>query len=418
MVPGDGGYTRADDGHNGEVTTRVKAARDYWLLWTGSGLSNLGDGIRLTALPLLAATLTRDPLAVSGVFAATTAPWIVFGPIGGSLVDRGNRQLLMVWGQFARGLTVAGLAVLVANGQVAMWHLYLAGVVIGVGEVLVDSSSQAAIPLLAGNLDLEQANSRLMAAEFAFNDLVGGPVGAFLFALAAAIPFGVDAATFLIGALLISLIRAPMQQVRDSQHQTMRADIVEGLAFVWRHDLLRGLALAVAVANFSMGAGGSVLVLLAIEELGLTDPQYGLLVGLGSVGGLIGALTASRISSRIGRRWTMTSGASLLSVGQLAIGLSPGGVMAAVGLTIGLFGATIFSVVGRSLRQTASPDRLLGRVVASFRLIAVGALPLGALFGGWVARQTGLRAPYLIGAGLIVVASAVIYRVSTPDRVK
>ncbi|MGA7227494.1 MAG: MFS transporter [Acidimicrobiia bacterium] len=387
------------------------------MLWTGSGLSNLGDGIRLTALPLLAATLTRDPLAVSGVFAATTAPWIVFGPIGGSLVDRTNRQRIMVWGQLARGLTVAALAVVVAVGQVAMWHLYLVGIVIGIGEVLVDSSSQAAIPLLAGNLDLEQANSRLMAAEFALNDLIGGPVGALLFTLAAAVPFGIDSATFILGALLISLIRTPMQQVRPEQRQTMRADILEGIGFVWRHDLLRGLALSVAVANFSMGAGGSVLVLLAIDELGLTDPQYGLLVGLGSVGGLIGALTASRISTGIGRRWTMTAGAAILTIGQLALGLSVGGLMAGAGLILGLFGATIFSVVGRSLRQSASPDRLLGRVVASFRLIGVGALPLGALFGGWVARQVGLRIPYLLASGLIAIATIVIYRVSTPARV-
>jgi MFS family permease len=81
--------------------------RDYWLLWSGSGLSNLGDGIRLTALPLLAATLTRDPLALSAVLAATAAPWIVFGPIAGSLVDRFDRRLLMTWGQAARGLAVA-----------------------------------------------------------------------------------------------------------------------------------------------------------------------------------------------------------------------------------------------------------------------------------------------------------------------
>jgi MFS family permease len=400
------------------VKERVKTARDYWLLWTGSGLSNLGDGIRLTALPLLAATLTSDPLAVSGVLAATTAPWIVFGPIGGSLVDRGNRQRLMVWGQFARGLTVAGLAVLVATGHVVMWHLYLVGVIIGVGEVLVDSSSQAAIPLLAGELDLERANSRLMVAEFALNDLVGGPVGAFMFAIAAAVPFGIDSATFLVGALLLSLIRTPMQRVREGEHQTIRADIVEGLAFVWRHGLLRGLALSVAVANFSIAAGGSVLVLLALDVMGLSDAQYGLLVGLGSVGGLIGALVSSRISARIGRRWTMTSGAALVSIGELVVGLSTGGVMAGAGLILVLFGATIFSVVGRTLRQTASPDRLLGRVVASFRLIGVGATPVGALFGGWVARAAGLRVPYMIGAGLVVVATLVIYMVATPERVR
>lgn len=116
-------------------------------------MSNLGDGIRLTALPLLAATLTRDPLAVSGVVAATTAPWIFFGPIGGSQVDRTNRKLLMIGGQVVRGLVVAGLAVLVAADAVTMGHLYVTGAVIGLGEILVDTSSQAAIPLLSAGSD-------------------------------------------------------------------------------------------------------------------------------------------------------------------------------------------------------------------------------------------------------------------------
>jgi MFS family permease len=415
-VPGSEAYTRGGEGHNEKVTTKRRASRDYKLLWSGSGLSNLGDGIRLTALPLLAATLTRDPLAVSAVFAATTAPWIVFGPIGGSIVDRNDRRLLMIWGQIVRGVAVAGLTLLVATDTVEMWHLYVVGAIIGLGEVIVDSSSQAAIPLLAGEMDLERANSRLIAAEFVLNDLAGGPIGAFLFALAAAIPFGLDAASFLAGALLISLIRSPMQEDREHGDQTMRADIVEGLGFVWRHDFMRGLALAVAIVNFSLGASGSLLVLLAIEELGLTEPQYGLLVGLGAVGGVIGALVASRVSDRVGRRWTMTAGSGLLAVGQLVLGLAPSGLAATIGLALGTLGATVFTVVGRSLRQALSPDRLLGRVVASFRLIGIGAIPLGALIGGWIARHAGVRVPYLIGVVLILVATVAIYVVSKPER--
>jgi MFS family permease len=398
------------------VVTNRSINRDYRLLWAGSGLSNLGDGIRLTALPLLAATLTRDPLAVGAVLAATTAPWIVFGPLGGSLVDRANRKLLMTAGQVVRGLVVAGLAVLVATDSVTMMHLYVVGAVIGTGEVMVDTSSQAAIPLLAGDLDLETANSRLIAAEFLLNDLAGGPVGAFLFAAATFLPFGVDAATFLLGGLLIALIRTPMQGEREPTGQTIRSDIVEGLRFVWRHDFMRGLAIAVAIANFSLGAGGSILVLLAIEELGVTDAQYGLMVGLGAVGGLIGALISSGVARRIGRRWAMTIGTAVLAVGQLILGLAPHAIAATVGIMIGLFGVTLFTVVGRTLRQALTPDRLLGRVVVSFRLIGIGALPVGALLGGWIARVAGLRSPYLIGSALISVAALMVYRVSTEER--
>jgi MFS family permease len=386
--------------------------RDYWLLWSGSGLSNLGDGIRLTALPLLAATLTRDPLAVSGVLAATTAPWIVFGPIGGSLVDRIDRRLLMTGGQTARGLVVAMLAVLVAAETVTMTHLYITGAVIGLGEILVDTSSQAAIPQLAGGMQLEKANSRLIAAELVLNDLAGGPLGAFLFAAVTFLPFGVNAGTFLVGGLLIALIRTPMQDERELRRQNMRSDIVEGLRFVWNHDFFRGLALVVAIANFSIGAGGSILVLLAIEQLGTTEAQYGLMVGVGAAGGLVGALLASRVARRIGRRWSMTSGTAVLALGQFVLATAPDGIWATAGLSLGLFGVSLFTVVGRTLRQALTPDRLLGRVVASFRLVGIGALPIGALLGGWVARATGLRTPYFIGSLLIALAALLVHRVA------
>lgn len=390
--------------------------RDYWLLWSASGLSNLGDGIRLTALPLLAATLTRDPLAVSGVLAATTAPWILFGPIGGSLVDRVDRKLLMAFGQVSRGVVVALLAVLVSMDSVSMVHLYLAGAVIGIGEVLVDTSSQAAIPQLAGGMPLEQANSRLLAAELVLNDLAGGPIGAFLFAAVAFLPFGIDAATFLLGGLLITLIRTPLQGEREMSSRSIRSDIAEGLRFVWDHEFFRGLAISVALANFSLGASSSILVLLAIEELGTTEAGYGLIVGVGAVGGFLGALVASRAARRIGRRWAMTIGTGLVAVGQFVVGTAPGPVAAAVGMVIGLFGVSLFTVVGRTLRQALTPDRLLGRVVASFRLIGIGALPAGALFGGWVARLAGLRAPYFTAAILLTLAAVVVYRVSTEER--
>ena len=403
-------------GNNWKVSINRRATRDYWLLWSGSGLSNLGDGIRLTALPLLAATLTRDPLAVATVLAATTAPWILFGPLGGSIVDRANRKLLMTGGQVVRGLVVAGLAVLVATDSVAMVHLYIVGAVIGTGEILVDSSSQAAIPLLSGGIELETANSRLIAAEFLLNDLAGGPIGALLFAIAASVPFGVDAVTFLLGGLLVAMIRTPMQDAREPNLQTIRADIVEGFRFVWRHDFLRPLTGAVAIANFSLGAGGSILVLLAIEELGATEAEYGLILGVGALGGVVGALVSSRIARRIGRRWAMTAGTVVLAIGQLILGLAPDAPVAAAGIVVGLFGVTLFTVVGRTLRQALTPDRLLGRVVASFRLIGIGAVPVGAVFGGLVARSAGLRSPYLIGSALILAAAVVVYRASTEER--
>jgi len=259
---------------------------------------------------------------------------------------------------------------------------------------------------------LEKANSRLIAAELVLNDLAGGPLGAFLFAAVAFLPFGVNAGTFLVGGLLIALIRTPMQDLREPRRQNMRTDIVEGLRFVWNHQFFRGLALVVAIANFSMGAGGSILVLLAIEQLGTTEAQYGLMVGVGAAGGLVGALVASRVALRIGRRWAMTTGTAVLAVGQLLLATAPDGIWATAGLSLGLFGVSLFTVVGRTLRQALTPDRLLGRVVASFRLVGIGALPIGALLGGWVARATGLRTPYFVSSVLIAMAAVLVHRVA------
>jgi MFS family permease len=389
---------------------------DYWKLWWASSISNFGDGIRLTALPLLIATITRDPLTVAGATTATTLPWILFSLPAGALVDRHDRKRIMVVGQLVRGAALVFLTIAVLSGNETVFLIYAVGFVIGLGEVFVDSSSQASIPLLAGDAELERANSNLLAVEFITNEAVGGPVGALLFALMAAIPFGLDSVTFVVAAFLISRIGVPLQQVEDGPRISIVASIVEGLRFVWDNHLLRGLALAVSAANFALGGGGALLVLLALEELDATEFEFGLIVGFGALGGLGGALLARRVSSWLGRRWAMTAGALVLALGQLVLGLAPNALVATIGLFVATVGVSVFSVVGRSLRQAVSPDRILGRVVTSFRLIGFGALPLGAVLAGALAGETSVRLPYIVGAGIVAAAAWLIYAVSTPDR--
>jgi MFS family permease len=396
----------------------ARLSTDYWKLWWAATISNLGDGIRLTALPLLMAAITRDPLIVAGATTATTLPWILFSLPAGALVDRWDRKRIMVVGQLARGIAVALLTLAIVTGSEAVWLVYAVGFIIGLGEVFVDSSSQAAIPLLAGDAELEKANSNLLAVEFITNEAVGGPLGAFLFAAMAAIPFGVDSASFLLAALLVSRIRIPLQTAHEEARVSMRSSIVEGLRFVWDNRLLRGLALAVSAANFALGGGGALLVLLALDVLGASEVGYGLMIGFGALGGLVGALSASWLSAVLGRRWAMTGGALVLAVGQLGLGLAPNIAVGVAGLFIGTFGVSVFSVVGRSLRQAVSPDRILGRVVTSFRLIGFGALPLGAALAGVLAAATSVRVPYLAGSLIVAIAGFGIYRVSTDERLQ
>jgi MFS family permease len=389
---------------------------DYWRLWWAASVSNIGDGIRLTALPLLIATITRDPVVVTGVTAATTIPWVLFSLPAGALVDRLDRRRVMIGGQVVRAVAVGVLAIFVEVGSESVALIYVVGFLIGIGEVFVDSSSQAAIPVIAGNTDLERANSNLLAVEFITNDALGGPVGAWLFAAAAALPFGIDSASFLLGAFLVGRIRTPLQSPPQGDSATMFESIKEGVVFVRDHALLRGLAFAVSAANFALGGGAALLVLFTLEELGTSEVQFGLVVGVGAVGGFVGAVAARWVSGLLGRRWAMTSGALTVALGQTLLGLAPSIYVAATGFFLASLGVSVFSVVGRSLRQAVSPDRILGRVVTTFRLIGIGALPLGAVFAGVLAGATNLRVPYIVGAGIMFFVTVAIFRVSTPER--
>ena len=374
--------------------------RDFWKLWAAAATSNIGDGIRLTALPLLIAAITRDPLVVSGVTAATFAPWAIFSLPGGALVDRMDRRKLMVAGQLVRGLMVGVLGFAILAGIESVLLIYVTAFVIGTGEVFVDTSSQAAIQMLVPEPELAHAHSKHLAVEFVTNDALGGPVGAWLFSASAALPFLLDSTTFLMAGLLITQIRAPLQDQSDRPAQTLLDSIREGVTFVRRHALLRGLALAVASANLAVGAGSSILVLLALDALDLTEFGFGLLIATGAVGGFLGALLARRLTMALGRRRAMTAGAGLLAAGQLVMSLAPTGLVAASGFLLGSFGVSLFSVVGRALRQAVTPDRILGRVVTTFRLIGVGALPIGALTGGWLADSFDVRVSCWVGAGV------------------
>jgi MFS family permease len=399
-------------------TTRAgELSRDFWRLWGAAAASNVGDGIRLTALPLLVAAITRDPVVVSGVTVATFTPWLLLSLPGGAIVDRVNRRKLIITMQLVRGAAVATLGAAIVLGLESVGLIYATAFIIGVGEVFVDSATQAAIPMLVEEVELENANSKLLAVEFITNDALGGPLGAWLFAAMAALPFFVDGASFMIAAALIARIAAPLQDYSELPQLKMMASIKEGIVFVRRDTLLKGLAIAVAGANLAIGASTSILVLLALEVLGLPEFGFGILIGVGAVGGFIGAVAARKTSTILGRRHAMTLGTALLAIGQLVLGTAINGLVAGTGLFISGLGISLFSVVGRSLRQAVTPDRILGRVVTTFRLIGVGAVPVGALLGGIIASAAGIRVPYWIGAAILACVALAIYAVATEERI-
>jgi MFS family permease len=369
-------------------------------LWAAVIVSNLGDGVMGVAFPLLVASITRDPVLVAGATVVGRIPWLLFALPAGALVDRMDRRRVMVAVDWGRGIVVGVLGILLVVGDVGLAIVYLTAFLLGSAETMFDTASEALIPSLVDADDLDSANGRLQASEWAANTFVGPPFGAVLFAAAAAVPFLFDAGSFVVAAVLVSTIGGAFRG-RETAAKTsgkLRSEIGEGLRWLWGHTVLRTLAMMAGVTNL-VGTGiVAIFVLFAQDILDLGDVGFGLILATIGVGGLIGAVGAPLVTKRLGPGTTLLASQVGLGVGAVVMGTTSNAVVAGVvaafyGLFIGLW-----NVVAVSLRQRLTPDELRGRVASVARLFAWGTQPLGALLGGVVAAGFGLRAPFFVAA--------------------
>jgi MFS family permease len=392
-----------------EEPARPKLPAAFHRLWAASAVSSLGDGVYLAALPLLAATLTHDPMALGLVTSAALLPWLFFGLIGGALVDRWDRRRTMWVTDLLRAglLAIPALAALLHLLSVPL--LVAIAFLLGTGQIFFDSAGSAYLPQLLGR-DLEllqQANSRQMGARTVAADFAGPPAGSALFALARSLPFGLDALSFLASSLLIRTLPTQPPAERKPQGPSLWAEAKAGAAFLFKDKVLLGMALRPAIGNVAFVGADAVLVLFAHQLLHLGDFAYGVLLAAQAVGGLTGAALAGRLGKLLGTGGALTATALLEAVALGGVGLSGNPYLA--GLALALLGAAMAAtmVLAPSVSQALIPVELGGRVGATRRLLAMGAAPIGALIGGGLANGFGLRAPFLVG-GLMLASTALL----------
>ncbi|WP_201301342.1 MFS transporter [Nocardiopsis sp. FR6] len=377
----------------------------FWNLWTSSALSNLADGVLKLALPLAALRLTDSPLLIAGVTLSLTLPWLFFSLPAGALADRLDRRRVMLGANTVRGLLLAALGLALALDAGSIWLLYAVALGIGVAETLYDTSAQSILPRVVERDRLARANERLHAAELTAQQFLGPPLGGLLVALGAAVSFAAPAALWLVAMGALLLVRGRFR-TPERAPATLRADIAEGMRFLWRHPVLRSFAVMVGVCNFCTNAAFTVLVLFAVgpgSPMGLSEPAYGLLLTAVAAGSVSGALVAGRVVALLGRAGALRASVPCFAmiVGLPAVTAEP--ALVAAGFFTGGFGMAVWNVVTVSLRQSITPDALLGRVNSGYRLLAWGTMPLGAAAGGLVAELLGLRAVFA-GAGLLCLA--------------
>ena len=373
-----------------------------WLL-SSSWVSNIGDGLALAAGPLLVASQTSNAFLVVLAAVLQRVPWLLFGLYAGALADRVDRRRLVMVADAARAVVVAVLCVALATGHVSIALVLVVMALLGVAEVFANTTTQTLLPMLVRPTDLGVGNARLQGSFLVANQIVGPPLGAFLFAVGVVWPFGAQAVLVALSVLLVARIVTPKGPVRDLEGTHVLRDIAEGVRWLVRNDAVRTLAIVIVSFNITWGAAWAVLVLYALDHLHMDAVGYGLLTTAAAIGGLVSTFGYGWIERRFDLATVMRVCLLLEVLSHAAFALTSNGYVAMVIMVV--FGAYAFvwGAVSTSVRQRATPMALQGRVSSVYSVCVFGGVVIGQLLGGWIAEHYGLTAPFwfaFVGAGI------------------
>ncbi len=377
--------------------------RDFVLLWSGQTISVAGTEIALLAYPLLVLALTNSPAQAGFVGALRSLPYMFLCLPVGALVDRWDRKRVMIVCDAGCALALASLPLAMALNRLTLAQIYVVALIEGILFVFFNLANTACLPRIVSKEQLPVAVSRnYVAFNLAF--LLGPLLGGAMYGASRVLPFLTDALSFGVSAVSVSAIETPFQGQRRSASRSLRTEIGEGLAWIWRRPFIRFMM--VFMAFLMLLANGLPLIVIVIaKHAGASSATVGLILGVTGVGGLVGSLVAPRLQQRWGfvraflaTFWLFTLGWPLLALAHSLIALA---VIGAVVLMLWI----IFDMLQFSYRLALIPDALQGRVNSAYRLGAYGGQTLGLALTG-VLLQT-LGAPMTVvalGVGLFALA--------------
>jgi len=387
----------------------MKPGSDFRRIWIGSASSNLADGITFIAFPLLAAAITKDPLAVAGLSVIYALPRILAVLGVGVLVDRADRRRLLYLANFSRAIMFALLTALIAVDAAPLVVLYVVYAVMGVLETVSDSSAFAVLPQAVHGSRLDRANSQIAGTQIVVDEFIGPPLGGLLFGLAIFAPTGLISLAFLLAGVSFFMLRGNYSQATEpnTRPSSVLSDIKEGAVWTARHGLIRSLIIIGTLANIGYMIPFSYLVLYADDILGLDATGYGLLLSFSALGGLLGAWIAEKLKKKFGYGWSIVGALLLGAAAFSVIAFSRNVVVVAIALAAYICHSVIWNVLASSVRQKATPHAIMGRVGSMSRLLGLSGLALGGLLGGTLAKWYGLQLPFLVAGCIFFVASLI-----------
>lgn len=395
----------------GSAAERLGRNSDFRRFWLGEGVSLVGSQITALALPLTAVlTLDVGPEELGVLRFLQLVPFLLFALPFGVWVDRSRRRPILIGTNLARLLLIGAIPLLATVDQLHLWVLFVVTFGVGVATVLFDVGWMSYVPTLVRDPEqLVLANGRLgatsSAAEAAGPSLGGALVGA----LTAPVALALDAVTYLVSMIALASIRTrESRPAPPTRRRDLRAELTEGLRWVFGDGRLRAIALVGAACNFVTAGVQSLFLIYAVKDQGLSPALLGLVFSVGALGGIGGALVTSRLLRRFRLGWVYVGA---LAVAFLACALIPvvdGPQPVRVALFTTLYflmfaGVTTGNIVVLSLRQTITPRALLGRMNAAMRTLMVGFGALGAPVGGVLGGVLGVRAALFVMSATAVV---------------
>ncbi len=378
-------------------------------MWGASLLTNLADGVLMTAVPLLAVTLTKNPVLISALSALVMLPWLLFAIPIGAIVDRVDRRFLLAGANAMRFLIAALLALAISTHTITIYLLFLATFLIGICEVTADTTSQSLIPQILDKSQYESGNSKLQISETVIQGFVGAPLSGFLYAIAIYLPFIANSVGFLIAAGLAASIPVKfLQDMRSDEKSDENPDFLAemkfGISYLYNDKPLLRLVITTASIGLCYSMATSTMVLFILHELNLSPSLFGVALAVQGSGAILGGLLAPKLSSKFGRSKVMAFSIFMSSFVILLEGFSPNIYIFIALATFGSFTISNWNILLMATYQNVIPTHLFGRIHGTRRTIVWGLMPFGSLIGGLIAKG-GLRLPLLVGGTIATLIS-------------
>jgi predicted MFS family arabinose efflux permease len=394
--------------------------RDFLLLWTGQVVSTIGTRVSGLAYPLIVLAITGSAAQAGLVAAAQTAPFLIWFLPAGALVDRWPRKRIMLAADIGRAVALASVAVAVLLGRIIIGYLMVVAFVEGTLYVFFLLAEAAALPYVVPKPQLPTAVAQNQARDQGAS-LIGQPLGGFLFGLGHAMPFAVDAVSYLVGVAMTAPIRRSLEEERPPERRHLLVEISEGVRWLWGQHLLRALVAIAAVGNLAFSALGLTIIVRA-KDLGASSTSIGVLLGLFGVGAIAGALAAPSVQRLVPPNVILLGALWWWAVQMVALALVPTVFLLGAVYTVGALMGPIFQTTNATYRYALTPDRLQGRVYGVSRMIGWCTVPLGALLGGISLQILGAVPTFAALATCLAIVAAAstasrqIRRASRPER--